>query len=257
MNRTFNWTDRLTIPQQDLKIITRQTETGEIELDVQSITLSPSKSQQNDTWPSARVILLARDKVADADFEVDLGSVSDISSAIGSILTTTLPGFRNMKSVKFTLLVLGSDKRYLARIDDFPASQDSLADRDELFPTRHDDLDEKTWDYQIDPAEGPILILDTEYARDNLRAEETVAIILPMLLKVGLMSAVRQAAEHSEEDWVIRWIRFGEIKMGTRPDCSQDDQDDVIEAWVNGVVNRFTKEVKAKSTLLNSQSARR
>lgn len=255
MKHTLNWLERRSISQQDVNVQTRLSETGEIELEVVSIALKPPKDPSEAAkWPSARVILSARDKGADADFEKDIGSVADIASAPGSILIETMAGFRNIKSIKFKLLVLGPDKRYLARLDDFPASQDTLSDRDDLFHTRHEDLGERPYLIEVDPVDGVTLVLDTEYARHGLRAVETVGLVLPMVIDVGLTKALQFVSEGSEEDWVERWIRYGELRMGPRPDCDHDDA--AMTEWIRKVVTCFASEASCKSTLLNNLSSK-
>ena len=240
MLRKINFLGKQNLAHQNVTILTNALEDGRIEVRVAALDLPQPRGLPADEWRSARVILKARDKVADAYFEHDLGSVGEVTARSGTLMTGIMPNFAYVGAIRFDLAVISSSKRYLCKLENFPASNDKPLDRDEILKVRHEDLGERSW--FIDWSDVPELVINTRYAATRLHTSECYALIMePAFHQVLVRAATLKAAEDdAAEDWVDAFVDFGVSRAGALPeDC--DPADARILAWADVAVGRFAQ----------------
>lgn len=248
--RTVNFIDRLLIPEQNVALRT-EARGDEIAVEVASIVLpvAERKWKNADIWPTSDVFLKARCKVSDSYFEVRLGTVMEVSGRSGMLLSTVMPGFTEISAIKFDLVVRSPAKMILASLIGFSADNDKPFDRDNLLKTRIMPLEEESvrllWE-----DEEPVLLVDKEYAEQNLRSPFTKALVLPPVLREILSTAVARAEDGEGEGWVDRWISWAEGLNGIRP----SDEDETAQ-WVDDAVAKFAKNYRLKTKVLEATAA--
>ena len=242
--RHYNYKDNVRIPENRVLIRTFEIE-GEVVFRVEELDIpEPRQGSLNAAeFANGRVVLSARDKSADVNFSLDLGSVAEIMSG-KKVGDQKMPGFRDVSSVLFNLRVLNGDKMVMAHLEAFPADNDRPDNRLQLFKTRTDNLGEVPylveWDDDI-----PTIVIDEQfYVAFDGTAMMNALIVAPALTTI-IPRIVALIEDDPENEFYLRVIGFGEDLAGTL-------STDSVDTWMDTVIANLSRKHSIKTRLIEA-----
>ena len=245
MQRTFNYTDRVRINRQDIRIVRIDGDSVRPEVD---ISLNLSKYEFD---PSPRVYVEAYASVlSTAWIRVDI----EDWSRPGSHQRIVLEGFEEVPSVLFNLRAVDPNSgRLLGFAESVPwtAVEDAIADADGILPVERGVIGELAWDVRLNTIGQPVLLLSAKiwpHRAVLLRSDYFRALVLPEVLKRIFEMALDPEgdfdATEPEGHWFAEWIEWlkdnRELSryVDSLEKVDSDDRSETDE-WISDVVGAF------------------
>ena len=237
MKRTFNWTDRRPIPNENISIHLISPHEG----DVKSFTANFKDWGTLGMPPDAQVYVEPYANTSSMRFS--FGTVSSLVTP----QDTSLSDLDSGAAVLFRVKVVdetGQIGRILAVANAIRAENESKEDdRKALLPVAHRDLGEAIWSVDLLPGVQPQLVLNNRIAGlgDRLRDDPVFqGAVLPHAVKAILDFIFLGNETQDDEQWVKDWKEFA---ASTRGEAIDDDIDEeVLLPILAKVVEEFSNQ---------------
>ncbi|MCW4460825.1 hypothetical protein OK349_03840 [Sphingomonas sp. BT-65] len=212
VQRRFNFTDRVRIPQHALTFAVEEAESGGAVAQLTRLELPDEHPHDQAIWLAADVVIEAWRMSTSSYFRKVVGSVKDLTGKAAPLFEAPLDGFEGAAGISFRLKIVDKDdRRLLAEADKITSDGDAPpADRAELIVVRPEDLGELPWmiDWSEEDAAGPVVLVNREmvdHANYLTHDPALAGAIVPqvfreVLFRLCLRDDLQQAA------WGKKWI---------------------------------------------------
>jgi hypothetical protein len=247
--RHFNYMDNFRIPENRVLIRTFADASGDVVFRIEELDIpAPGKGSKNAAeFANGRVVLSARDRSADANFDMVLGTVAELVAG-KRVGDQRMPGVRDIENVRFSLRVINEAKRVMAHLDGFTADNDRPQNRHQLFKTRTEDLGEVTYFVEWEDDIPTIVIDEAVFTAFDRTPMMNALVVTPALAQI-VPRIVGLFENDPENETYLRVIGFCEELAGTMP---ADDEGRL--AWTDTVIANLSRKHKIKSALVEAYS---
>jgi hypothetical protein len=246
LQRRFNFTDRVRIPQHALAFaVEPAVGTGVI---ARLLRLEVPGDHPHDpaVWAAADVVVEAWRLSTASYCRREIGSVKDIVAKTGVLFEETLDGFDGPAGISFRLKIVDKvDRRLLAEADKITSEGDAPpADRADLIVVRPEDLGELPW--MIDWSEeesGPVVLVNNhmvDHANYLTHDPALAGAIVPQVFREILFRlCVRPDLHHAP--WGKKWLEHvGRFYAEPLPDADDGGgQWALADTWVREATVAF------------------
>ena len=245
MLRKLNFTERIRLPRNHVRVTLRRESDGVLAFD-------PALSLEGIAAPAkARVFIEAYHRTSFMRF--DCGTVGALSIPSDRRLTEI-----DGTSIRFRIKIT-DEHRILAVADDIRVTEDApvaAAGTVPLLPVLFtDSLDQQAWRVVFEP-DTPVLELNNRIegiqtiARDDALFLALVypAVVRAILTQILLVEG-HESFDESPEWWAL-WIRWAARQTSAPPPAEVDD----APAWIESVVNAFASHYRLADNIRKSQA---
>lgn len=229
LQRRFNFTDRVRIPQHALAFAIEATESGGVTAQLVRLDLPDDHPHDPAVWAAADVVIEAWRLSTASYSRREIGSVKDILAKTGILFEEALEGFDGAAGISFRLKIVDkADRRLLAEADKITSEGDAPpADRAELIVVRPEDLGELPWaiDWSEEDSSGPVVLVNNhmiDHANYLTHDPALAGAIVPQVFREILFRlCVRADLQHTP--WGKKWLEHvGRFHVDPLPDVHDD-----------------------------------
>lgn len=164
VQRRFNFTDRVRIPQHAVAFAVDQADGGPVIARLDRLELPEDHPHDQAAWLAADVVIEAWRLSTASYCRQEVGSVKDLQAKSAPLVELSLDGFDGPAGISFRLKVVDKDdRRLLAEADKVTSDGDAPpGDRSELIVVRPEELGELPWaiDWAEEDAGGPVVLVN-------------------------------------------------------------------------------------------------
>lgn len=238
MIRRLNFTHRKRINREHLEISLGRSATGAIEFDA-SFDLAPY-----DLPTDANVFVEAYRRTTVMRFPV--GTVAELKLPD----VRELSEFGRPEGILFRVKVSSSEPdrgKLLAEADriSFRLPEETQEEQIPLMPVEAAELGAAVW--MLDFTDEPVLLVNDKFGdwREIVRSEIFITLVLPEALRQVLtrILMIEKLADDDDEykTWQGNWVRFTQNLPGIDPLPDLDEEQSVVERWIEDVVKIFSE----------------